>query len=161
MLHFGFGWQVRYKIRFHLIWLESHQVIRMLLFLAAKKRKAMSFDGFQKYLCSLEGSIFKPEFRKLHQDMGQPLSHYFISSSHNTYLLEDQLRGQSSQEAYIQWEVQQTHCSFVQLEESSGEKHILNPILKNWPICDKMASILCVCFSTSGSWPKSESCCCF
>ncbi|KAJ4918285.1 hypothetical protein JOQ06_000176 [Pogonophryne albipinna] len=68
----------------------------------AKKQGAMSLDGFQIYLCSQEGSIFKPELRELHQDMSQPLSHYFISSSHNTYLLEDQLRGQSSQEAYIQ-----------------------------------------------------------
>uniref|UniRef100_UPI003F583729 1-phosphatidylinositol 4,5-bisphosphate phosphodiesterase delta-4 isoform X2 n=1 Tax=Odontesthes bonariensis TaxID=219752 RepID=UPI003F583729 len=68
----------------------------------AKKQSAMSSDGFQMYLCSQEGSIFKPECRELHQDMSQPLSHYFISSSHNTYLLEDQLRGQSSSEAYIQ-----------------------------------------------------------
>ncbi|XP_041806200.1 1-phosphatidylinositol 4,5-bisphosphate phosphodiesterase delta-4 [Chelmon rostratus] len=69
---------------------------------SAKKQRAMSFDGFQMYLCSQEGSIFKPEHRVLYQDMSQPLSHYFISSSHNTYLLEDQLRGQSSLEAYIQ-----------------------------------------------------------
>lgn len=69
---------------------------------AAQEQGAMSLDGFQKYLCSQEGSIFKPEQRDLHQDMSQPLSHYFISSSHNTYLLEDQLRGQSSLEAYIQ-----------------------------------------------------------
>ncbi|XP_037646762.1 1-phosphatidylinositol 4,5-bisphosphate phosphodiesterase delta-4-like isoform X2 [Sebastes umbrosus] len=69
---------------------------------SAKKQGAMSLDGFQIYLCSQEGSVFKPEHRQLHQDMSQPLSHYFISSSHNTYLLEDQLRGQSSQEAYIQ-----------------------------------------------------------
>ncbi|XP_020488832.2 1-phosphatidylinositol 4,5-bisphosphate phosphodiesterase delta-4 [Labrus bergylta] len=68
---------------------------------SAKKQGAMSFDGFQMYLCSQEGSIFNPELRDLHQDMSQPLSHYFISSSHNTYLLEDQLRGQSSLEAYI------------------------------------------------------------
>ncbi|TNN68544.1 1-phosphatidylinositol 4,5-bisphosphate phosphodiesterase delta-4 [Liparis tanakae] len=69
---------------------------------AAKKQRAMTLDGFQVYLCSREGSVFKPEHRELHQDMSQPLSHYFISSSHNTYLLEDQLRGQSSLEAYIQ-----------------------------------------------------------
>ncbi|XP_034417063.1 1-phosphatidylinositol 4,5-bisphosphate phosphodiesterase delta-4 isoform X2 [Cyclopterus lumpus] len=69
---------------------------------SAKKQSAMSLDGFQIYLCSLEGSVFKPEHRELHQDMSQPLCHYFISSSHNTYLLEDQLRGQSSLEAYIQ-----------------------------------------------------------
>ncbi|XP_037542226.1 1-phosphatidylinositol 4,5-bisphosphate phosphodiesterase delta-4 isoform X2 [Nematolebias whitei] len=68
----------------------------------AKKQSAMSLEGFQMYLCSQDGSIFKPEHLELHQDMSQPLSHYFISSSHNTYLLEDQLRGQSSLEAYIQ-----------------------------------------------------------
>ncbi|XP_062287660.1 1-phosphatidylinositol 4,5-bisphosphate phosphodiesterase delta-4 [Scomber scombrus] len=68
----------------------------------AKTQGAMSLDGFQMYLCSQEGSIFKPEHVDLHQDMSQPLSHYFISSSHNTYLMEDQLRGQSSLEAYIQ-----------------------------------------------------------
>ncbi|XP_077436235.1 1-phosphatidylinositol 4,5-bisphosphate phosphodiesterase delta-4 [Vanacampus margaritifer] len=68
----------------------------------AKKQSTMSFDGFQRYLCSPEGSIFKPDHLGLYQDMSQPLSHYFISSSHNTYLMEDQLRGQSSLEAYIQ-----------------------------------------------------------
>ncbi|XP_019728335.1 1-phosphatidylinositol 4,5-bisphosphate phosphodiesterase delta-4 isoform X1 [Hippocampus comes] len=68
----------------------------------AKKQGTMSLDGFQMYLCSPEGSIFKPDRLGLYQDMSQPLSHYFISSSHNTYLMEDQLRGQSSLEAYIQ-----------------------------------------------------------
>lgn len=62
----------------------------------------MSLEGFQFYLCSPDGSIFNPDHSTLHQDMTQPLSHYFISSSHNTYLMEDQLRGQSSVEAYIQ-----------------------------------------------------------
>uniref|UniRef100_A0A3P8WIF6 Phosphoinositide phospholipase C n=1 Tax=Cynoglossus semilaevis TaxID=244447 RepID=A0A3P8WIF6_CYNSE len=69
---------------------------------SAKKQGAMSLDGFQMYLCSQESSIFDPGRQVLHQDMEQPLSHYFISSSHNTYLLDNQLSGQSSQEAYIQ-----------------------------------------------------------
>lgn len=69
---------------------------------SAKKQGVMSLDGFQMYLCSQEGSILKPEHRGIYQDMNQPLNHYSISSSHNTYLLEDQLRGQSSLEAYIQ-----------------------------------------------------------
>ncbi|XP_077473899.1 1-phosphatidylinositol 4,5-bisphosphate phosphodiesterase delta-4-like [Stigmatopora argus] len=68
----------------------------------AKKHGTMSLDGFQMYLCSSEGSMFKPDKLALYQDMSQPLSHYYISSSHNTYLMEDQLRGQSSLEAYIQ-----------------------------------------------------------
>uniref|UniRef100_A0A674BRT9 Phosphoinositide phospholipase C n=1 Tax=Salmo trutta TaxID=8032 RepID=A0A674BRT9_SALTR len=59
-------------------------------------------DGFQMYLVSPESAVLDPQLLALHQDMSQPLSHYFICSSHNTYLMDDQLRGQSSQEAYIQ-----------------------------------------------------------
>ncbi|XP_010213678.1 PREDICTED: 1-phosphatidylinositol 4,5-bisphosphate phosphodiesterase delta-4 [Tinamus guttatus] len=67
----------------------------------AKARHVLSADGFLMYLCSPEGSIFNPQHQALWQDMTQPLCHYFISSSHNTYLLEDQIRGQSSIEGYI------------------------------------------------------------
>uniref|UniRef100_A0A8C4IXJ8 Phosphoinositide phospholipase C n=1 Tax=Dicentrarchus labrax TaxID=13489 RepID=A0A8C4IXJ8_DICLA len=68
---------------------------------AAKLLNAMTFDGFLMYLGSAEGSIFNPQRRGIFQDMSQPLCHYFISSSHNTYLMEDQLRGHSSVEGYI------------------------------------------------------------
>uniref|UniRef100_A0A8C5PMH9 Phosphoinositide phospholipase C n=1 Tax=Leptobrachium leishanense TaxID=445787 RepID=A0A8C5PMH9_9ANUR len=67
----------------------------------AQKLHAMSIDGFQAYLYSPEGSIFNVEHEQLYEDMTQPLCHYFISSSHNTYLMEDQLRGNSSVEGYI------------------------------------------------------------
>ncbi|XP_051980370.1 1-phosphatidylinositol 4,5-bisphosphate phosphodiesterase delta-4 [Xyrauchen texanus] len=67
----------------------------------AKMLQAMTIDGFLMYLSSAEGSIFNPAMVELYQDMNQPLCHYFISSSHNTYLLEDQIRGQSSVEGYI------------------------------------------------------------
>ncbi|XP_067890873.1 1-phosphatidylinositol 4,5-bisphosphate phosphodiesterase delta-4 [Heterodontus francisci] len=67
----------------------------------ARKLHAMTLDGFLMYLCSPDGSIFNPEHELLYQDMSQPLCHYFISSSHNTYLIEDQLRGHSSVEGYI------------------------------------------------------------
>ncbi|NWS58945.1 PLCD4 phosphodiesterase, partial [Chunga burmeisteri] len=67
----------------------------------ARARHVLSADGFLMYLCSPEGSIFNPRHRALWQDMSQPLCHYFISSSHNTYLIEDQIRGQSSIEGYI------------------------------------------------------------
>ncbi|XP_018124473.1 1-phosphatidylinositol 4,5-bisphosphate phosphodiesterase delta-1 isoform X2 [Xenopus laevis] len=67
----------------------------------AKKQEAMTKDGFLIYLLSDDGNLFNVSHRKVYQDMKQPLSHYFISSSHNTYLMEDQLTGPSSTEAYI------------------------------------------------------------
>uniref|UniRef100_A0A8B9JRC2 Phosphoinositide phospholipase C n=1 Tax=Astyanax mexicanus TaxID=7994 RepID=A0A8B9JRC2_ASTMX len=75
----------------------------------AKMRQAMTIDGFQMYLLSPEGSIFNPAMLEQHQDMSQPLSHYFISSSHNTYLMGDQIRGHSSVEAYIRYKHTYTH----------------------------------------------------
>ncbi|KAK9396038.1 1-phosphatidylinositol 4-5-bisphosphate phosphodiesterase delta-1 [Crotalus adamanteus] len=66
-----------------------------------KRQKAMSKDGFQMYLLSVDGNIFNKTHGQVYQDMTQPLSHYYISSSHNTYLMEDQLTGPSSTEAYI------------------------------------------------------------
>lgn len=71
------------------------------VYLAAKRGNAMTKDGFLMYLLSDEGSIFNSSHRKVYQDMTQPLSHYFVSSSHNTYLMEDQITGPSSTEAYI------------------------------------------------------------
>ncbi|KAH1184504.1 hypothetical protein KIL84_012445 [Mauremys mutica] len=68
---------------------------------SARARHVLSLNGFLLYLRSPEGAIFNPVHGPLCQDMTQPLCHYFISSSHNTYLLEDQLRGQSSVEGYI------------------------------------------------------------
>ncbi|CAI9540028.1 unnamed protein product, partial [Staurois parvus] len=67
----------------------------------AKKQQSLTKDGFLMYLLSDDGSVFNPTHRKVYQDMNQPMSHYFISSSHNTYLMEDQLKGPSTTEAYI------------------------------------------------------------
>ena len=44
----------------------------------------ISIDGFTQFLLGPESEIFKSQHRTVCQDMDQPLSHYFIASSHNT-----------------------------------------------------------------------------
>jgi phosphatidylinositol phospholipase C delta len=60
---------------------------------------AMNFPAFQTYLTSATNSILKPVNSQ--EKLDRPLNDYFISSSHNTYLLGRQVAGESSTEAYI------------------------------------------------------------
>lgn len=62
----------------------------------------MSSDGFCRYLMSDENAPVFLDRLELYQDMDQPLAHYFISSSHNTYLTGRQFGGKSSVEMYRQ-----------------------------------------------------------
>jgi phosphatidylinositol phospholipase C delta len=59
----------------------------------------MNFPAFQTYLTSSANAIVKP-FNSGVQ-LTRPLNEYFVSSSHNTYLLGRQVAGESSTEAYI------------------------------------------------------------
>uniref|UniRef100_A0AAZ3S2T0 Phosphoinositide phospholipase C n=1 Tax=Oncorhynchus tshawytscha TaxID=74940 RepID=A0AAZ3S2T0_ONCTS len=77
---------------------------------SAKQKNHMTKDGFLMYLHQEEGSIFNPAHKEVFQDMSQPINHYFISSSHNTYLMEDQLKGHSSTEAYIKALMKSCRC---------------------------------------------------
>ncbi|KAL4657778.1 inactive phospholipase C-like protein 2 [Arapaima gigas] len=66
-----------------------------------RERGYLSIDGFTHYLLSSECHIFDPQHKKVCQDMTQPLSHYYINSSHNASLLEDHFWGSSEIGSYI------------------------------------------------------------
>lgn len=65
------------------------------------KEITMSLDSFITFLLSNDNSIFADHHGQIWQDMTRPLSDYYISSSHNTYLVGHQLVGVSTIEGYI------------------------------------------------------------
>ncbi|XP_057681098.1 1-phosphatidylinositol 4,5-bisphosphate phosphodiesterase delta-1a isoform X2 [Corythoichthys intestinalis] len=75
-----------------------------------KQNRHMSKDGFQMYLQHEDCDLLNPAYKNVYQDMTQPLNHYYISSSHNTYLTKDQLKGPSSTEAYIRALMKSCRC---------------------------------------------------
>ncbi|XP_065810819.1 1-phosphatidylinositol 4,5-bisphosphate phosphodiesterase eta-2 [Labrus bergylta] len=78
------------------------------------QRMVLGIDGFTNFMRSPAGDIFNPEHNQVNQDMTQPLTNYFISTSHNTYLTGDQLLSQSRVEMYAY--VLQAGCRCVEVD---------------------------------------------
>ncbi|KAM7327259.1 hypothetical protein ACRRTK_013626 [Alexandromys fortis] len=91
------------------------------------KKGQMSVDGFMRYLSGEENGVVSPEKLDLNEDMSQPLSHYFINSSHNTYLTAGQLAGNSSVEMYRQ--VLLSGCRCVELDCWKGRTAEEEPVI--------------------------------
>ncbi|XP_054000864.1 1-phosphatidylinositol 4,5-bisphosphate phosphodiesterase-like isoform X1 [Hylaeus anthracinus] len=92
-----------------------------------KAAKSLTKDGFIRYLMSDENApVFLDKLEEC-MDMDQPLAHYYINSSHNTYLSGRQIGGKSTVEMYRQ--VLLAGCRCVELDCWDGKGEDEEPII--------------------------------
>ena len=85
----------------------------------------MNFAAFSDFLCSDDNNV--QNFKISEVKFDKPLNEYFISSSHNTYLMGRQVAGNSSTEAYIR--ALQQGCRCVEIDCWDGPDG--RPIVKH------------------------------
>ncbi|WAQ93092.1 hypothetical protein PtA15_18A149 [Puccinia triticina] len=85
----------------------------------ANPARQMTIEGFASFLQSADNSALHEKHTAVHQDMSLPLHDYFISTSHNTYLVGNQLKGESTVEGYIR--ALQHGCRSVELDCWDGD----------------------------------------
>ncbi|VDK34487.1 unnamed protein product [Taenia asiatica] len=87
----------------------------------------VSLKGFYRYLMSDDNAPVFLDRLDIYQDMDQPLCHYYINSSHNTYLIGRQFGGKSSVEIYRQ--VLLAGCRCIELDCWDGKGEDQEPII--------------------------------
>ncbi|MED6245259.1 hypothetical protein ATANTOWER_000875 [Ataeniobius toweri] len=83
-----------------------------------RERGLLGLDGFAQYLQSPECQVLDPEHLGVCQDMNLPLSHYYISTSYRSYLLDDQVHGRADLGGLIK--ALQSGCRCLELGVTDG-----------------------------------------
>lgn len=94
---------------------------------ALAQQGLLSQDGLIRYLMSDENAPVFLDRLDIYMDMDQPLAHYYINSSHNTYLTGRQFGGKSSVEMYRQ--VLLAGCRCIELDCWDGKGEDEEPII--------------------------------
>uniref|UniRef100_A0A8C8VKE1 Phosphoinositide phospholipase C n=1 Tax=Pelusios castaneus TaxID=367368 RepID=A0A8C8VKE1_9SAUR len=104
---------------------QAHRIIQTYELNEKGRHNLMMLDGFMMYLLSTDGDLLRQEHTQVYQDMSQPLCHYFISSSHNTYLTDSQIGGASSTEAYVRAFMKGCRCVELDCWEGSNGEPVI------------------------------------
>ena len=87
-------------------------------------KSQLSCEGFMWYLLSEDNLVMSPERLLKLDSMELPLSHYFIASSHNTYLMGHQITGRAGLEMYRQVLLSGCRCIELDFWDGEDEPHI-------------------------------------
>ncbi|EGR29964.1 phospholipase eta 2, putative [Ichthyophthirius multifiliis] len=106
---------------------KVHEIFKSICLDNNQQNLKIEFYQFSNLIFNENNNILNPMEQEIHQvkfifylqviilkDMDHPLTDYFINSSHNTYLMSNQLIGQSSIQAYIN--AFQKGCRCVELD---------------------------------------------
>ncbi|KAF9444538.1 1-phosphatidylinositol-4,5-bisphosphate phosphodiesterase 1 [Macrolepiota fuliginosa MF-IS2] len=105
---------------------------------------SLSLPQFSSFLLSPDNAVFSEHHKSVWQDMNHPLSDYYISSSHNTYLVGHQLVGVSTIEGYIRALLHS--CRTVELDIYDGDEE---PVIYHGKTFTSKVSLRDICHAIS------------
>lgn len=111
----------------------------------------MNFEAFAAFLSSVHNNIQASKAPEVMLD--RPLNEYYISSSHNTYLVGRQVAGSSSVEAYIR--ALQKACRCVEIDCWDGPDG--QPIVKHGHTMTTSSVLFLDCISAISKYAFTES----
>ena len=113
---------------------EGKQLIEA--FEPSADKSSLSLDGFSHFIMFSDlHHILNSKTKLVYQDMSQPMSHYWIASSHNTYLLGNQISGESSVDGYIRSLKEGCRCVELDCWDGSDGEPI---IYHGWTLTTKI-----------------------
>ncbi len=105
-------------------------------------KECLSIEGFHNYLMSDDNAPVFLDRLDVYQDMDLSLCHYFINSSHNTYLTGRQFGGKSSVEMYRR--VLLAGCRCIELDCWDGQDDQEPIITHGMALCTDILFKVCI-----------------